>query len=234
MGFFSALGDAFATGINFCKEAVRVVAHMGPKVLGVAKPFVEVLARVAPKVGIPLLAAFKLASAVVAVAGIAVGIMDKDEKIDDIGERAMEGAEQGIKMDDFEDPEEYLDTIRQIPLNSDRNKYTDEQRMMTGISVIAAALEAKFSVSPQLYALFVQYKDFFTDERIASYMKSIKDTGISANCIIDYFSSNSTIEEIDAAFNSIVKLEKNRIPNLDIDKFENELIDAKMSSKCVI
>lgn len=233
MGFWSGVcefvGDIASTAIDFCKSAVSVVSKIGTAVVSVAKPLITTIAVLAPQIGVPLTKALKVVEAVVAVCSIAAGIINEEDSVDELGERALEAAEQGINMQNYKNPEDYIDRIRDIPLNPDRNKYKEEDRIFAGMSVLTCALQSKLGVAPDLYAFFARYKQFFTEERITSYIKyaEIKDCDI--NNIRDYFSSNSTMEGRADAYNQLMEMEKARNPNFQENLFKDELINAKLA-----
>lgn len=234
MGFLDAICDLGSSFIEGCKSVVRGIASIGAKVVAVAEPLIHILAKVAPAIGVPLGAALAVAKTVVGAAAVAVGIMDATESVEDLGERALEAGEIGLSMDDFENPEDYLREIREIPLNENREKYSDEERRLAGISVLSTTLFLNNGVSPDIYGLFVQYQSFFTPERVSAYMKYAEDSGCSINDVRDFFSSNATFEEKKQAHRFLVEGEKRRVSDFDSDAFEEELFKAKSSSPCVL
>lgn len=228
------LCDIGSSIIEGGKSIIRGIASIGTKVVAVAEPLIHVLAKVAPAIGVPLSAALSVAKAVVRAAAVAVGIMDAAESVEDLGERALEAGERGISMDDFEDPADYLEAVRGIPLNENREKYRDEERRFAGVSVLAAALFLKFDVAPDIYGLFVQYQGFFTPERVSAYMKYAEDSGCSINDVRDFFSSNATVEEKRQAHHFLVEAERRRVSDFDPDGFDEELYKAKSSGPYVL
>lgn len=234
MGFWDSLCSIGSGIIEGCKSIVREIASIGAKVVAVAEPLIHVLAKVAPAIGVPLGAALSVAKTVVAAAAVAVGIMDATESVEDLGERALEAGERGLRMDDFEDPEDYLRAIRDIPLNENREKYSDDERRFAGISVLGATLFLNFGVNPDSYGLFVQYQGFFTPERVSAYMKYAEDSGCSINNVRDFFSSNATFEEKKQAHRFLVEAERRRVSDFDPNTFEEELYKAKSSGPCVL
>ena len=193
-----------------------------------------ILTKVAPAIGIPLVGALRIAKAVVHVAAVAVGIMDGTETVEDLGERALEAAEKGINIDDYDNTDEYLRDIREIPLNENREKYSNEDRSIAGISVLGSILRQKIGLEPNLYGLFVQYRDFFTDERVRRYIKYADKTGCYINDIRNFFSSNTTFDERERAYNLLVEAEKSSVHDFNSEAFDNELYKAKTSSQCVL
>lgn len=243
MGFFgwvcsgvSSVVRGVATGIREVasaawkgvKAVVSTVAKVGPTVLAVAKPLVQALCIVAPQLGVPLGKVITIAETVVRIACVACGIMDSGESVRELGERALEAGEQGIHPEDFADPEEYLNTVRKTPLAEDRDKWTEEQRSLSGISTLAYCLQVKFHIPPEIYPLFVRYHKFFTERRVDAYIKYAVDTGYDLNKINDYFSSNATMAEKDAALAVMKTVEETLSPNFDKEKFAEELLETKL------
>lgn len=234
MGFLSDVWEgvkSVASGIwEGAKATVRTISKIGPTVLAVAKPVVKALCTIAPALGVPLQTALNFAETVVKVASIATGIIGPDESVSEIGEKSLEAAEQGIHPENYENADEYLDAVRNTPLAKDRNKWSDEERSVAGISTLAYCLEEKFNISPEVYPLFVRYHNFFTQKRERDYIDYALKTGKDISVIIDYFSTNSTMAEKEAAFAFMEAAEEATNPNFNQEQFEEELLQAKSSS----
>lgn len=212
------------------KTAVRTVAAIGTKVLAVARPLVKALCVIVPQLGIPLEKVLKIAEVVVQVACVAVGLLGPEESVSEIGERALEAGEQGIHPEDFDNVEDYLAAVRQTPLAADRNKWTDQERAIAGIGTLAYCLERQFHISPEVYPLFVRYHKFFTARREDAYIHYALKTGYDLSHLGDYFSSNATLVEKDAALAFMERAEAAMDPNFDRKKFMEELLAAKLDS----
>lgn len=231
MGFFGELWEGVRDVASKLWEGAKVVvstiAKVGPRVLAVAKPLVKALCVIAPQLRVPLEIVLKSAETVVQLACVACGLIAPEESVSELGERALEAGEQGIHPEDFEDPEEYLNAVRRTPLAKNRDKWTDEERSLSGISTLAYCLQVKFSISPEIYPLFVRYSKFFTERRMEGYIKYAVKTGFDLSHLTDFFSSNSTVAEKGAALDFMKKAEEAINPGFDMESFVEELLKAK-------
>lgn len=227
MGFFSDIWDGIkevaSTAWSGIKTAVSAVAEIGKSASRVAGSLVSSIASLVPTVGRPFGGLFSAVSAVLNSIAITCGIFKKEEKIEDMGEKALEGAEQNIHPENFDTPVEYVEKIREVPLSDDRLKYTPMERKLAGMSVAALALEYKEDIAPETYALFVKHEDFFDDKRTEDYTQYAIKNGISLSKIMAFFSTNSTLAERREAEKLLYQAEQSRDPNFDPDKFEVEL-----------
>lgn len=210
------------------KTAVHAIATIGPKVLAIARPLTKALCVIMPQLGIPLDKVLKIAEVVVQVACVAVGLLEPEESVSELGERALEAGERGIHPEDFDNAEDYLNAVRQTPLAADRNKWTEQQRALAGIGTLAYCLEKEFNISPEVYPLFVRYHKFFTAEREEAYIQYALKTGYDLSHLGDYFSSNATLAEKEAALDFMEKAEAAMNPGYDREKFMEELLAAKL------
>ena len=233
-GVCSTVSDICSGVVEFSKAvgsvvstAIKTVAKLGSEVLSVAKPLVAVLSVVAPHIGKKLEGVIAIAEAIIHVAATIAGFIDEDDDIEDLGERAMEAAEQNIVLEDYDNPKDYFDRIKQIELDPQSTKYTPEQKQIAGMSVLATALYLDFNVTPELIGLFVLHNDFFTKERVAAYIEYAKQQHKDLNKIQYCFLSNVTAADKQAGKDVFFGAEQAYDQHVDQDAFEDKLYDLR-------
>ncbi len=242
MGLFSAVCDfvgSVASGVvelgktafKAVSAAVKTVAKMGTAVLAVAKPLVTVLSVVAPHIGKPLEGAIAIAEKIIKVAATIAGLISEDDELEDIGERALEAAEQNILLEDYDNPKDYFDRIKQIELDPQSTKYTPEQKQIAGMSVLSAALKFELNITPELVGMFVLYNDFFTEERVAAYIEYAKQHHKDLNKIQNCFLSNVTAADKQEGEDIFFGAEQAYDQHCDQDAFEDKLYELQFSDK---
>lgn len=102
-----------------------------------------------------------------------MGVLRPDEKTDDIGERALQAAEKGITIDQFDDFDGYMDALRNFDLDPDKaEKRSTAEKLVAGLGVGTVGLERKFNAAPgsldSLWLLPMANPSYFTPERMQS------------------------------------------------------------------
>ena len=111
-----------------------------------------------------------------------MGVLKPGEKIEEIGERALQAAEKGITLGNFDDFDAYMDKLRNLELDPDKaTNRSPTEKLLAGIGVSTVGLEQKFKVSPDsfhgLWLLPMANPGYFTPERMQSLIMTGKFTG---------------------------------------------------------
>lgn len=116
-----------------------------------------------------------------------LGILKPDEKVEELGERALQAAEQGITMDQFEDFEGYTDALHNFELDPEKAAgRSTAEKLTAGIGVGTVGLERKFNTAPgslnTIWLLPMANPEYFTPER----MQSLVNTGRFSGDVFAY------------------------------------------------
>ncbi|AKU11338.1 hypothetical protein AzCIB_1436 [Azoarcus sp. CIB] len=111
-----------------------------------------------------------------------LGILKADEKTEDLGERALQAAEKGITLDQFDDFDCYLDALRNFDLDPDKaEKRSHAEKLVAGLGVGTVAVERKFNAAPgaldSMWLLPIANPSYFTPERMQSIVSTGRLTG---------------------------------------------------------
>ena len=78
-----------------------------------------------------------------------LGVFKKTETVEDIGDRALQAAEDGITMDKIDGFESYMDALRDFEPNPEKSKsYSSEMKLVAGLGVGTKGVEEKFDAEP--------------------------------------------------------------------------------------
>ena len=104
-------------------------------------------------------------------------ILKNGEKIDDMGERALQAAESGIEFNEFDDFDEYVEQLRNFKLDPEKAEKRDPiVQLVTGLGLGVIGLEEKMDLSRGslngLWLLPAGNEKYFTAERLESWLKS--------------------------------------------------------------
>jgi hypothetical protein len=111
-----------------------------------------------------------------------LGILKPDEKLGKLGECALQAAENGITLDQFDNFADYMDALRNFDLDPDKaEKRSYAEKLVAGLGVGTVAMERKFSAAPgsldSLWLLPIVNPGYFTPERMLSIVGTGRLTG---------------------------------------------------------
>ena len=160
---------------SVCSAVVSAVSSIGPA----ASAFcTSVLPKIVP-------ALETIGSVIRGVANTVLqilGIFKPDEDVEDMGDRAIQAGEAGIKPDKFDNLEEYMDEIRNFKLDPEKSaQMSGVEKIAAGLAIGATGLEKKFdapegSMGP-LWLLAASNPAYFTAERLVNLVKGGGDMG---------------------------------------------------------
>lgn len=102
-----------------------------------------------------------------------LGILKPEEKVEDLGERALQAAAKGITLDKYENFDDYMDALRNLELDPEVSaKRSTAEKLVAGIGVGTVGVEDKCNVARGslngMWLLPMTNPDYFTPERMQS------------------------------------------------------------------
>lgn len=154
------------------------------------------------------------------------GILRHGESVSDIGDRALQAAGK-IHPDQFDDFDQYLQALRNFPLDPGKSQSFDGQtKFVAGLGVVAGGLDQKFRVRggtmANLWAL-IAVPDYFTAERLGAI---VARTGEIAN-VIKYFDGTLMPADAMRIEQILIDAEKAAFPGKSDDACEQTLSAAR-------
>lgn len=176
----SSVGNAISSGINAVCETVSKVgsavsdfAHAIKPVLG---PILQTVTLVLPHPLVKVVAGF--ANALLHT----LTIFRPEESVQDIGDRALQAADDGITQDGYDNFDDYMSALRDFQLDPEASKkFSDADKLIAGLGVATSGLEAKFEVAPgslnDVWLLPLTNSDYFTADRVKGMLETGKTIG---------------------------------------------------------
>lgn len=202
--------SAIAATVSSVTAAVSsAVSSIGP---AVSRFCTNVLPRLAPYIekGMEVLQYVgKVAQALLS----SIGIFKPDDKTAEVGERALQAAEEGIRPDGFDSFPEYMEALRKLELNPEnKDKFTPEQKMVAGLAVGAKGLEDKFNAPAgsmgNLWVLAAASPLFFNADRLEAILK----TGGDIASVMRYFEGDLSLSEARGVETKLLEAERSVSP----------------------
>lgn len=163
INFCSSVGSAIGSAISGIGSALSAFANgVGAVVAGA----IGALAPVAQAIG-------NFANAFLQ----GLGILKPDEKAEELGDRALQAADKGITMDKFEKFDDYMNALRDLPLDPESSaKRTHAEKLAAGIGVGTVGVESKYNAAPGslsgMWLLPMANPEYFTPDRMQGLVTS--------------------------------------------------------------
>lgn len=220
MGFWSSIGSGLSSiASNIC----RIGGEIASTVAKVAPVLAPLIAKAHPMV--------RAVVAVLTVVGQGLNILKPDEKVEELGDRALQAAEQDETLvpENFSDYNEYLNEIRSIELDPERTEKNmkDGSAILTGLATISTGLEKLHGLregsSADLLKTVVADPEFFGPERL----KTLLTENVDFGTIVKYIDGKLGNAETDALYDKLFSIEKSNNPSAERGQFEDAFYDVK-------
>lgn len=106
-------------------------------------------------------------------------ILKPGEKIDDMGDRALQAADKGITMDKFEKFDDYMNALRKFELDPEQSaKNSPVAKLVAGVGISTIGVEDKFNAQRgslnALWLLPLVNPGYFTPEKMQGWLAAGK------------------------------------------------------------
>ena len=177
MGFFTDFAKACTSFISNAVSSIgSALSSFASSIAPALGSIIDALKPVAEAIG-------KFANAFLQ----GLGVLKPDEKVDDMGERALQAAEKGETIDKFDRFDDYMDFLRNFELDPEiAGKRNPAERLVAGLGVGTIGVEDKFNAERGslngMWLLPLTNPEYFTPER----MQSLVATGRLGGDIYGY------------------------------------------------
>lgn len=186
------------------------ISSIGPAVAGFCTT-------VLPKLGFLLtegLEALKVVMQIVNAIASIYDIFQGDENAENMGDRALQAAAQGITSEHFDDHDEYMDALRNFPLDDIKSAQIPiAEKVMAGFALVGRGLDEKFNTPEgtmsNLWVLVAANPAYFSAEKLTKILQS----GADITSIVNYFEGKLGGGEALETEDKLVHMEKTEVPD---------------------
>ena len=164
--------------------------------------------------------------------GKALGLIKPETNVEDLGDKAIQAEEAGIKPEKFSSYEEYMKKVEEFETDPEKSKKISEsEKLAKGIEVTASLTAEKYPDFP--VEAFTKYAisnpQYFTAERMTEFGKLLKGSVDMAKTVFGYITGTEHNDKNIATAENILKgFEKTINPNIsDADALKNVLSSRK-------
>lgn len=102
----------------------------------------------------------------------ALGLIGPEQTVEDCGDRAIQAAEAGIVLENFNDWDEYKKSLDEFELDPEKSEMLSKhEKQAMGLAVLGKGLDEKTSISTyDFYSLYAVNSDFFNPQRGKAWM----------------------------------------------------------------
>ncbi len=106
-----------------------------------------------------------------------LGILLPHENMEETGERALQAADQGIRPENFQKFDDYMNELRNFELDPEKaSKRAPLEKLMAGLAVTSVGLEQKLNMPPgtggDVWLLAASRPEYFTADRLITLLQS--------------------------------------------------------------
>lgn len=184
MGFWSSV----------CSIASNIGSAISSAVSSIGSAVSSFASSVAPVVGSIISAIPAIGKTIGNIAqGLFQGfsVLKPDEKVEELGERALQASEAGIVFEEFDDFDEYVEKLRNFDLDPEKaNKRSTAEKIVAGLGVGTAGLEDKLDLDrgdlSGIWLLPITNSNYFSVDKLTSML----DKGQINPDTFDYLEGN--------------------------------------------
>lgn len=154
-------------------------------------------------------------------------IHDKDVTTEELGDKALQAEESGIKPENYKTYEDYVKALEEFEIDPEKSKkWTEEQKIAKGIEIESALLIEKYGPSIENMIIEVgRNPEFFNSQRVKEFIDLVNKGKVSFEDISGYLDGSiKSFEKKDIINNAMVEVEKKVNPDMsesDIQRLIN-------------
>lgn len=161
-----------------------------------------------------------------------LGILNPDENVEDLGDRALQAADKGIRPENYSSYDQYLTEIRNFKLDPEKSaSLRSEEKIGAGLAVGTVGLEKKFNVPNgsmgPIWVLAASNPEYFNADRLVKIVQS----GQSMTDVMRYFEGKQSPADAIRIRDSLMGLERQRSPDKSDSTLYAEMMAARESVK---
>lgn len=147
-----------------------------------------------------------------------LGLIKPEEKVEDLGDKAIQAGDEGIRPENYANYQDYVKAVQDFQVDPEKSKrITLEEKMAKALEVQANLLAEK---APELGVedylnLIANHMDYFTPERSTELGKLLlTESGSVANVAEVLNGTEKNPDKISEAYDTLAKVEKQVDPTI--------------------
>ena len=158
-----------------------------------------------------------------------LGIVPPEENAAELGDKALQAEEAGIKPENYDSYEEYLKAVEKFETNPERSaEIKEEEKLQKGAEVITATLIERYGDAiTALFTLIAKNPDYF-EKRMTFFTEMQKNDSTTFADIARYMEGKETdLRKTESTIEKIYDVEKKVEPNTTIAEMMKDIEKMK-------
>lgn len=216
MGIWSSICSGVS---SVCSVISSAVSAVGSKVADVATSIANLGLEMANKVG-----------EAIHKVGVALGILQPEDKLQELGEKAMLSEK---KPEDFDTISDYIDHLKNdVPIDKEKLASLDEKellaRSLIGAAITLKGINEKFDtiVTPEFMSIVT--KQEIETKAIIATIEAYKENKLNTSDYALYVNDGLSVDESDKHCSVLVSTYQKLEPELSIEQIEDKVMGLKI------
>ena len=214
--------DIWSTIKSGFSAACSAVASVGRAAFNFAAEYVPKIASAVSRFGSAI-------NVIASAVSLALNIFRHGENMENMGDRALQAAEQGIKPENYRKFDEYAQAIRDFRLDPAKTKETDSTtKIIAGLAVSSLGLEDKLGLPAGMggavWLLAASNHKYFTAERLEALLRAPNPART-----LEYFEGKLGPAADLKTRDAIIDIERTLQPAQTVEAIYKELVEARQA-----
>lgn len=166
----------------------------------------------------------------------ALGLIESEEKVEDLGDKAIQAEEHGIKPEDFSTYSEYVKSVEDFETDSERSKeISEDEKALKSIELTSGVtiehFGDKFPVE-EFFKFVAQHPEYFREDRMTEFGQIMENEPEKEKNIFAYMNGTENNDaKIEEAVSALKSIEKSIEPEISDREALYRAIEARIEQK---
>lgn len=164
----------------------------------------------------------------------AAGIIQTETKVEELGEKALQAAEDpdsGIVFEDYDSFEEYVKDVDKYVIDPEKSKlHTEQEKVEKGLQLVSGLVIDKMPEIPivEFFKMVIKAPEYFNEARLKEIVKYIVPGDSTLKDVIKFMDgTEKNTAKLESVENKLISLEKTINPLITNSKALDIIYDTK-------
>ncbi len=147
-----------------------------------------------------------------------LGLIKPENKIEELGDKALQAEEDGIKLENYKSYAEYVKAVEEYDVDVEKSELIPEERkILKGIELTTGVIIEKFPELPivDFFEYAGKNPEYFTEDRMKEIGNLMKDNGKYVSDILNYMNGSEKDDFIlGTTIDTLTSIEKKVNPEI--------------------
>lgn len=160
----------------------------------------------------------------------ALGLLQPENKVDELGDKALQAEEAGIVPENFDTYAEYVKQVEEFEVDPEKSAlYTDTEKVLKGTELTAGVMLEEFPDLPveQFFTYAGKNPEYFTEARMEALGEQVKEEPGLLRDVLGYLDGSEKNDlKLDHTMAALVDIEKKIDPEISDRDALKKVLDA--------